>query len=199
MKQAIGRVPAHWYRFLATDAMKGSADRALYLDGDVFCRGSITELARLNLDGKIAAVARDRGWKRAAGYLGTEVFFNSGMMLLNLKEWEKDDFSEKSAEEIRYGLAAYREHGYYRGHRKMIFCEQNVLNYLCDGKLFLLPKRYNYLYNLTEWPLTKKQPRSDPPAGQTIIHFAGSVKSWNAWVQDDPAVREYMDFQKYSP
>lgn len=198
-KEAYGKVPAYWYRFLAPEVVRKVSDRVLYLDGDILCRGSLKELMELDFHGKIAAVVSDRGERRQAELLGSERFFNSGMVLINLTEWQRRDFSAKSIQEIQYGLKTYQKTGYYRGRHKVSYCDQNILNYLFDHNLAFLPKKYNYVYILTISAFMKKQPFNEDYRKMNIIHFAGGVKPWHSWVQDLPVVQEYINFQKESP
>lgn len=197
-KARYNKVAAYWYRFLAPDTLCRKTDRALYLDGDMMCVGDLRELQTLDLGTNLAAVVRDRNGKKQAERLGTELFFNSGFMLLNLREWKHVGLSEKSIQEIREGLDEYREKGYYR-RKGNSYCDQNILNYLCDKKLLFLPKKYNYIYILTLTGLFKRQERNEDFKNQIILHFVGSVKAWHDWVQDNPAVAAYTALQKESP
>lgn len=198
-KQGYGKVPAYWYRFVVPDTLKNMTDKVLYLDGDVMCRSSLRELAELDFHGNIAAVVSDRGEKKQAALLGSTRFFNSGMILVNIKEWEKENFSILSIKEIQDGLKTFQETGYYRGRHKVSYCDQNILNHLFDKKVVFLPKKYNYIYILTISAFMKKQPFNEDYKKETIIHFAGGVKPWHSWVQDRPAVIAYQRIQASSP
>lgn len=198
-KAAYGKVPAYWYRFVAPDTLKGMTDRVLYLDGDVMCRGSLKELAKLDFHGKIAAVVSDRNEKKQAELLGSHRFFNSGMVLINIEVWQKENLSSLSIQEIKDGLVTFQKTGYYHGRNKVTYCDQNILNYLFDQKSIFLQKKYNYIYILTISAFMKKQPFNEEYQKQVLIHFAGGVKPWHSWVQDQPVIQEYAAFQKESP
>lgn len=193
------KTPVFFYRFVVPEVVGKVSDRILYLDGDMVCRGSLRELQELDFKDALAAVVSDRSEKRQMGQMGTRRFFNAGMMLFHVKQWEKENMFNRVVEAALDALHHIDKKGRYDGWHGATYNDQNILNVLLDGRLIFLPKKFNYVYILTISAFMKKQPYNADYREQTIIHFAGSVKSWHSWVQDIPVVQEYTAWQKESP
>lgn len=185
------RVAAFFYRFLIPPAVEGMTDRVLYLDGDMMCRGSLKELADMDLDGYAAAVVSDRLENLQIQRVHTKRYFNAGMMLINVKQWKEDQLFDSVV------LMAQQNVG--KVGKRLSHHDQDIQNILLDGKVIFLPKKYNYLYNLDRQSLFKKQPVNEPYENQSIIHFAGHAKPWHSWVQQWPVVQEYTALQRQTP
>lgn len=198
-KAAYSRVPAYWYRFVVPATLKRMTDRVLYLDGDVMCYGSLKELVKLDFHGNIAAVVSDRGEQHHAEEVGSDRFFNSGMMLINISQWEKERMFEKTADLARKSVNHIDARGRCKELHGAKYNDQNILNVLLDGKLLFLPTKYNYIYVLTFYAFMEKQPENKDFRDQIIIHFAGHTKPWHSWVQEWPVVRAYASIQSTSP
>lgn len=184
-------VAAFFYRFLVPPAIAPVADRVLYLDGDMMCRGSLKYLRDLDFKGNDVAVVSDRKEELQMKRVHTKRYFNAGMMLINVKQWmEEDRFDE---------IVHRAEENVKRVGNRLSHHDQDIHNEMLDGKCLYLEKKYNYLYNLDRQSLFKKQPVNEDYKKQVIIHFAGHAKPWHSWVQDWPVVKEYAAIQKSSP
>lgn len=184
-------VAAFFYRFLVPPAIAPLADRVLYLDGDMMCRGSLKYLRDLDFKGNDVAVVSDRKEELQMKRVHTKRYFNAGMMLINVKQWmEEDRFDE---------IVHRAEDNVKRVGNRLSHHDQDIHNEMLDGKCLYLEKKYNYLYNLDRQSLFKKQPVNEDYKKQVIIHFAGHAKPWHSWVQDWPVVKEYAAIQKASP
>lgn len=184
-------VAAFFYRFLVPPAIAPLADRVLYLDGDMMCRGSLKYLRDLDFKGNDVAVVSDRKEELQMKRVHTKRYFNAGMMLINVKQWmEEDRFDE---------IVHRAEENVKRVGNRLSHHDQDIHNEMLDGKCLYLEKKYNYLYNLDRQSLFKKQPVNEDYKKQVIIHFAGHAKPWHSWVQDWPVVQEYAAIQKASP
>lgn len=171
-----------YFRLLAPELLP-EYDKALYLDCDIIVRPGWEKIFSTDLTGYLLAGISDiwGNWEcydtRSALYqyrtkiLGLSEplqYFNSGVMLLNLKAM-RETFTE--GELIR--LAASRD---WQKH------DQDVLNYISKDKVFLL----DYAWNMIECP-SKKAWNAVPEQEQKhyeeqkreplIIHYA-SRKPW---------------------
>lgn len=90
-------VAAFFYRFLVAPTIAPVADRVLYLDGDMLCRGSLKYLSELDFQGNAVAVVSDRGEQANAKRMHTTRYFNAGMMLINTRLWMKKTSSTTSS------------------------------------------------------------------------------------------------------
>lgn len=188
-----------FYRFMLPELVGNLSDRVLYVDGDMICRGSIYELMNMDFQGNLACVTTDGYGQKAAERLGTERYFNSGMMLINVDRWKQLHMFERV---ISFSLEAAKHidaHGRHMEWHGADYNDQNVLNILMDKEILFVDKKYNFLYVLTlSNPLKKRISHEDFRKG-IILHFAGRVKPWHSWVQYLPVVQEYSHWQWESP
>lgn len=185
------RRSGYFYRLVIPTTLAAVADRVLYLDSDMMCGKGLKALLTKNLEGKTAAVVSDRYEAAQAAKFGTKRYFNSGMMLIDIKKWVKKNCFNDIVKRAEYNAA--HQSGKPTHH------DQDILNQMLDGDVLFVDKKYNYLYNLDRQSLFKAQPVNEPWEDQVIIHFAGHAKPWHSWVQEWPVVRAYAAIQKDSP
>lgn len=116
--------------------------RLIYLDCDLLVFRDLSELFDLELssDKSLAAVQDSetltlsddsRTLARAMNLPAVGRYFNSGVMLLNLNELRKQNFTEKSLEFFKN----------WRGHYR--FWDQSAINFLLHGRIAELPEHWN--------------------------------------------------------
>ena len=99
-------------------------DKILYLDTDIMLNGNIEELYNIDISNHELGVVLDRYGRF---FLGPR-YFNSGMLLMNMKKVKESNLLEK----VRN----------YCSTKKMKFPDQSALNKLCKSKLYL-PRKFN--------------------------------------------------------
>lgn len=113
-----------------------SFDRILYLDSDIIVRDDLSELFRTDLEGRYAAAVSDPIAMLRDHYESRRVhrkrYFNSGVMLLNLKKMREDDMTNVLLEEKK------------RDNRND-FMDQDVLNVAFNDLTVSLSPRYNWM------------------------------------------------------
>ncbi len=144
---------AAFYRFLIPSLAPSNVDKVLYLDGDMIVTGALDDLFAQNLEGyKVGAVEEKNAIQAKNLNLKSGRYFNSGMLLLNLKEIDKQHFLTDAA-------------AYFQKHRsKIISHDQDILNGLWDGKVKFLEQKYN----VPSFVKTEPKP--------LIIHYTGFMK-----------------------
>ena len=153
-------------------------DKVLYLDTDMIIQHDLSELFKLDLTGKYAAVVKDmQGMLNGNAHkkINLTDYFNSGMMLLNIAKMRQ----EKTGD----ALLDYKLHK-----DKGAFMDQDCLNAIFDEKVIYLSCKYNYMpanqriytteqvasfYNLPEALI----PKFDLYA--SIIHLTNKQKPWD--------------------
>src|SRR5207249_79140 len=116
--------------------------RLIYLDCDVLVFRDLSELFDLEFSpGKILAAVPDSETltlgddsRTVAGAMSLPAlrrYFNVGVMLLNLGELTKQNFTERSLEFLKN----------WRGHYQ--FCEQSAINFLLHEQIHELPECWN--------------------------------------------------------
>lgn len=188
-----------YFRLLAARFLPSSIDQVIYLDSDTLVLSDLTEMWQIDLDNQYCLASVDIAcpfidarcapieYQRATPYLatispvrnyrqlgiaGSAPYFNSGVMMLNVKRWRDEKIEQKL-------LACLREN------RRFVWCwDQYALNVVFAGQWGKLPARWNQGTHLFEYPDESRVPIDsaeyrqmlDDPA---IIHFTTEFKPWN--------------------
>lgn len=173
-------------------------DTLLYLDGDIIVRRDLQDLYRINIEEQYAAVSVDSGviyYAPTQEYLKrVEHYFNSGVMLLNLKKMRAEKVTERL---IREKQAS----------RDSMLMDQNAFNIVFDGHIKCIPPIYNFLYvNLVR--AAKRYTIADLNAlygtgfkslqeaadAAVIIHYSSKDKPWK--YRDVPLGGEWLHYYR---
>ncbi|EJZ3230372.1 glycosyltransferase family 8 protein [Campylobacter jejuni] len=94
-----------YYRIKLSSIFSDNIQKCLYLDSDMLCMCDIREIFAINLEGKVAGVVGDLGSKKhKIKYIQNgkkitlkfdENYFNSGFLLINLKEYKRQNIEQK--------------------------------------------------------------------------------------------------------
>jgi len=190
---------AAYLRLMAATLLPESIERVIYLDSDVLVQDDLSRLWELPIgdDYCLAAVdiscpfvdartIRDddrreckpwlgelapiRNW-RQLGIDGSAHYFNSGVLVLNLRQWRADQIQPKLFACLRDNAAD-------------VFCwDQYALNVVFAGRWSALPPRWNQGSHIFEYPSADHSPiprddflsMRDNPA---IIHYTTEFKPW---------------------
>ena len=155
---------AAYYRFFIETAFP-QYDKAIYLDCDVVLLNDIAKLYETDVRGKLVAAVYEQNTDRSPEFtnyveeiigIPHETYFNSGVMVMNLKEFRK----RRVQEQFLWMLSTY--------HFDSLAPDQEYLNVICHGKVKYLPNGWN------------KQSFPEPPEGElNLCHFALSNKPWH--------------------
>lgn len=119
-------------------------DKVIYIDGDTLIQGSLNELYKTDIESAFVAAVDDQFDVRIEEYsylcgrigLKRKHYFNSGVMLLNLKKMRQENISQR--------LLEYRTMGIN------YFMDQDCLNAVLGEKLITLPYVYNFMSTLSD-------------------------------------------------
>jgi lipopolysaccharide biosynthesis glycosyltransferase len=154
------------YRLKLPQILSTEYDRVLYLDSDVLVLGLLDDMLRSDMGGMPAAVVNDvwlnlKGHKLASnvraaiGFGPDDVYFNSGVMLLDWKKVVSTNIMEQA-------LAILR-------HDDLRFADQCALNKVLRNNWMELPLEYNWISIVDDCL------RADP----VIRHFTDPRKPWS--------------------
>ena len=139
-------------------------DKVIYLDCDLVVLGDVSALYRVELGDNILGAAPEqfvRNTKEfrtyAAEALGVDPdgYVNAGVLLMNLKAFRENRIEEKFVKLIT-------EYDF-----DLLDPDQAYLNYLCNGKIYVLPNGWN------------KEPMPLACEGEkNIVHYALYKKPW---------------------
>ncbi len=185
---------ATYFRFIAFEYLSDKIDTLLYIDADVICKGSLTELSHMTLEGHVAAVIRDVIESRngAANRLNNKSFaddyFNAGVIYANLKEWKARRCLETAFEMLM------------NKNNHFAFLDQDVLNIIFQGKVIFLSRNYDEIYGMKQElksrdiTLYKKFITDET----ILIHYVGVTKPWHSWA-NYPSAEDFKLAWRSSP
>jgi lipopolysaccharide biosynthesis glycosyltransferase len=177
-----------YFRLLIPELL-GECRKVIYLDCDMICCTDIASLLDIDLENYLLAAVRDSsvalyyknhtdGMKSSSREIllnlkNPSEYFCAGMCVINIELFRKTIPTDKLLE-----LAASR---------KWPFHDQDILNYLCEGKTLLLP--YHWALMLTSdaeyLPEYLQNEYHDAEKNPKIIHY----KPWNR-----DTYTEYFEF-----
>lgn len=157
-------------------------DKVLYLDSDTIVQKDLSKLYNTNMRNIYIAATKDGLMYqypehiKEVGLEWRNFYFNSGIMLLNLKEMRQNNLVDKSIQ-------------YFNNHNE-VFADQDILNVVTKDKVKEISYRYNvnstffeeesasFLSNFfkEKVPQTSREVYDDA----VILHFAGH-KPWTEW------------------
>lgn len=171
---------AAYFRLALADILPNDIEKVIYLDIDLLVFDDIKKLWHIDLEKfPLAAVpdygimASERLCKQKQQVIGLPVgekYFNSGVLIVNLKEWQKENYTKKILEIIN--------------NNKFPHHDQDALNKLFIHKWKELELRWNvippvfYLFNKVMFNKKLRNNALDAKANIAILHYAGSYKPW---------------------
>ena len=181
---------ATYYRLFLSVILPASLDKVLYLDGDIIIRDSLQQLWETDLSGFAIAAVPDLNSDVSDAYHRLQYdpkygYFNAGVMLINLHYWRE----HLDTTTICSFIQIY--------HERILFHDQDVLNYFLRKHKRPLSIRYNFLqdYLIIDNFMKYEQIVLEALKGLVIIHYASSQKPWHAFIQTPHPL--YGSFYKY--
>lgn len=166
---------AAFLRYLAPELLS-SEQRCVYVDGDVLVRSDPAELFATDLAGRTVGAVRSRvapyfaskgavGAWREAGLPGAAPYFNSGVLVMDLKRWRERRITDS--------LTTYLD---LHGDRAWL-ADQEALNVAVVGDWTPIDRKWNYITYVADYFLQMPESEPENPA---LVHFAGRAKPWVA-------------------
>jgi len=179
-------------KFLLPELLK-DIDSVLYLDGDTIVQEELEELFELDISDYYLAAVPDIGAAAELSYrvgIDSDKYFNSGVMLLNLRCMRDENISEKLLQYKKTGINFYQD--------------QDAFNVVCKSKVKYLNKNYNFLCSvirkyrldkINELLKTEYTCMDDVIDHQSIVHFTDP----KPWKYDVPFVtRRFIKYYEKS-
>lgn len=186
---------AIYFRFAIADYFVNKANKLLYLDADIICKGSIDELSNFSFSNNEVAMVVSEGesdwWLKRSETLGvfgiSNGYFNSGFLLINLPLWAQERVSERAIEMLSEPKIT----------NKITHPDQDVLNILLANKLHFSNIKFNTQFSLN---YQLKDNFVNPIKDETVlIHYIGPTKPWHSWAGDYPVSEPFIEAKKASP
>jgi lipopolysaccharide biosynthesis glycosyltransferase len=187
-----------WYRVLAPELLENS-EKIIYLDSDMVIDGDISRIWDIDLGSHYAATAKHRLRNdNKTQYLSLPdrgIYFNAGVVVFNLSALRGTGLLKRVRschEELQRKMGA------------RYLYDQDVLNYLFNGNIVLLPPGYNLtvdtlapfgidndFVSLDEWGDAIKKP--------LIIHYVGRKPRTLTRIIQKPFWQKYYAYKARSP
>ena len=165
-----------YYRLAIPNVLK-NLKRVLYLDSDIICLGSLSELFKTELSPEQAiAVVEDYimnpSYLEKIGLSKDSIYFNSGVILIDIQKWIE-------LEPFDYIMNMIHKNNYN-------YPDQDALNIIFKDKKKILPTHFNWIsWNVSPNELTLKN------KDISLVHFVGEIKPWHEMIDN-----EVYDFYK---
>jgi len=160
---------AMYYRLFLPFLVPEQIGKLLYLDTDIVVIGSLKELYDTNLNnlpfGAIPEISATKN-RPDLGIYEENIYFNSGVLLMNIAEWKKQRITEKTLQYI---------HDFPN---KLIYPDQDALNVITENHYYKLDGKYNVLpFDIPEYLPTRKY--KDFLKDKVIMHY--TLKEYKPW------------------
>lgn len=173
---------------LALPKLLKNIDRVIYLDTDILVQIDIYDLYNISFDKfYLLAVSDDENMRnlyiktryyKNAG-LNYRLYFNSGVLVLNLKEIQKFNLLNNSLVKLQQFNK---------------FADQDILNIIFKDKVKFIDDKFNTLVdiqNLSDDSIEKFLNK------KAILHFAGYLKPWNC--ANKEIIKLYYSYMAKTP
>ena len=171
-------------------------DKVLYLDSDIIVRKDVSEIYNINISDVYGAASFDTSimYSNKTKSINKNSYFNSGVMLLNLKKMRKDNIANK--------LVKFKE-----SFSDKSLMDQHVFNYVLKDNMKFFTLRYNLLYTnlirarnkytmdqLNRLYHSEYHDLREIRRKSVIIHFSSKDKPWKYF--DTPLADEWYSYYK---
>lgn len=183
---------ATYLRLFIPQLLPLNVDKALYVDSDIIFCNAISELYESNIDNYALAGMEDAPNQHPLrlGYPITDLYFNAGFLLLNVKYLREINFTEKALMYIRDNS------------HKIVLHDQDVLNALLHGQISFISIKWNMLdcfYKIPPFIADKyKVDLKTYIHFPAVIHFSGPLKPWHHGCPH-PLKLEYFKYSSLIP
>lgn len=161
------------YRMVLAQALPASINKVIYLDSDLLVFDDLSKLWGVSLDNNIAAAVVNLSSKPCKEVeLEPENYFNSGVMVIDLKKWKESNISSLAVEAIN--------------EKQYRYLDQAVLNSILQNRWLKLPIKWNMESDIFAYGNSKKEhvyhkaeSINSALKKPGIIHFTGPRKPWH--------------------
>ena len=205
MDVAVDRGSLSQYaRLFVSSVLPADLERVLYLDCDIIINQSLDELWNLDMHGKTIAALKDafsKWYRTNINLKPTDIMFNSGVMLIDLKRWKEQEVEKRLLKFI-----ASKNGKIQQG-------DQGALNAVLSHDTYCFEPRFNsvtiyYDFSYKEMMIYRKPPEfyteeqvKEATENPVIIHFTTSFLSRRPWIEgcQHRYVGEWIKYKDMSP
>lgn len=150
---------ATYFRFILP-LILDNVDKLFYIDADIICLQNADDLFSINLKDNIIGAVPDLPWmntkRNKALNLQNHIYFNAGMLIINITKWNKFNTFTKILQAIQ------------NEPQKFCYLDQDALNLILTNHIQYLDTKFNCI-DINN--IDKKN--------IILLHFAAHPKPWN--------------------
>lgn len=175
---------ATYFRFILP-LILDNVDKLFYIDADIICLQNADDLFSINLKDNIIGAVPDLPWmntkRNKALNLQNHIYFNAGMLIINITKWNKFNTFTKVLQAIQNEPQKFR------------YLDQDALNLILTNHIQYLDTKFNCI-DINN--IDKKN--------IILLHFAAHPKPWNICWSLSPNCNEfnknlYQYYEKQTP
>lgn len=182
---AIGSNMVVFGRMYIGEILPSNIERVLYFDCDTMIRGDIRSLISMDMQEKAVGFAVDcarNEYKRYIDFPINEKYYNSGVMLIDMKKWRECECQKKILKHLTEVRGSYP------------LVDQDVMNHAIKEDIVAIDSRYNWLsqyflydyqgikkvYHLQESYWLSEEQYKNARNSIAICHFCGQtfIRPW---------------------
>ena len=173
---------AIFYRFKIPELFS-DLDKILYMDVDIVVLNSIIDFYKTDLTGYCFGMVPDWSEKQCAESVGTNHYYNSGVMLFNIKECLKKDVTSTLIET----LSSFAD--------KSKYPDQDMINSIFEKSI----KRFDFKFNAQNHPSISASTEyiKNNINNISILHYTSKQKPWKNKIV--PFEKLYIENLKKTP
>ena len=150
---------ATYFRFILP-LILDNVDKLFYIDADIICLQNADDLFSINLKDNIIGAVPDLPWmntkRNKALNLRNHIYFNAGMLIINITKWNKFNTFTKVLQAIQNEPQKFR------------YLDQDALNLILTNHIQYLDTKFNCI-----------DINSIEQKNIILLHFAVHPKPWN--------------------
>jgi len=158
-----------YFRIMLPILIGDEIQKLLYLDSDTIVVSDVSDIFDLDLAGKALGAVPDASSKPMSRDFGYQSYFNSGVMVMDLDLWRKQDLAQKCLEYV------------WDDSSDILYADQCAINRVLSGNITEIPNIWN------RFVMDKPKERIKCKAVMTnaaIIHFITDQKPWFEWYEN---------------
>lgn len=172
-----------YYRYILPNILN-IYNKIIYLDCDLIVKSNLKCLYDTDIEHYYIAAVGDVLADESINRLGVNNYYNSGVLLLNLKKMRDDNISER--------LFLFTK----KNSDTVLWPDQDAINVVMQDKIFPLDKKWNA--QVGEYPPCYTSGFNKIGKEANIIHYIGNMKPWNKNCKS-PFKDLYREYDKKLP
>ncbi|MDD4369908.1 MAG: glycosyltransferase family 8 protein [Anaerostipes sp.] len=187
-----------YLRLFLVEFLPDTVDKILYIDCDVTCENSLNELFAMDLEAHTLAGISDvlpSLHNEYIGFKSSEAYYNSGVLLIDVKAWKEKKYSKKIIDLLHSGRTQYPYH------------DQDLINIVFRNDIYRLKPKYMTMYPAYTWGrenikkylevemLYTAQEYAEAVKNPVLIHHLDNIEGrpWEKSVVSDSKGAEYWN------